>query len=60
LICSSVYFCESDAPTGENSIYFYVDEEKKVLIIGHIGHKLPNVLYRTYMLPDRGCGDVIQ
>ncbi|HYU75023.1 MAG TPA: hypothetical protein VEL31_20335 [Ktedonobacteraceae bacterium] len=28
-------------------IYFYVDEKKKLLTIGHIGHKLPNVLYPT-------------
>ena len=28
-------------------IYFHVDEDKKLLTIGHIGHKLPNVLYPT-------------
>ncbi len=28
-------------------IYFFVDEEKNLLVIGHIGHKLPNVLYPT-------------
>jgi hypothetical protein len=28
-------------------IYFYINEEKKSLIVGYIGHKLPNVLYRT-------------
>ncbi len=28
-------------------IYFYRDDEKKTLTIGHIGHKLPNVLYPT-------------
>lgn len=28
-------------------IFFYVDDEKRLLIIGHIGHKLPNLLYPT-------------
>jgi hypothetical protein len=28
-------------------IYFYVEDDKKSLIIGHIGHKLPNMLYHT-------------
>lgn len=32
---------------GAWRIFFHPDKEKRQLIIGHIGHKLPNVLYPT-------------
>jgi AAA ATPase domain len=32
---------------GAWRIYFFVDEEKHLLTVGHIGHKFPNMLYPT-------------